>query len=63
MEKEGIIMVRYYCYECKNGHGECNNPCEYVDPIGEMHNANHIKCMINEAKWIRKKCGRCGKEI
>jgi len=56
-------MVRYYCYECKNGHGECNNPCEYVDPIGEMHNANHIKCMIGEAKWVREKCKCCGREI
>ena len=56
-------MTKYYCYECKNGYGECKAPCEYLDPIGELDNANHIKCEIGDAKWVRKKCVCCGQEV
>jgi hypothetical protein len=56
-------MTKYYCYECKNGKGECNGPCIYVDPIGEMHDADHIKCLIGDAKWVREKCGCCGHNV
>lgn len=55
-------MAHYYCYECKNGNGESNGPCKYIDPIGELHNADHIKCSIGDAKWVHKKCECCGKE-
>jgi len=56
-------MTKYFCYECKNSYGECKYPCEYIDPIGEMHNADHIKCDINDAKWIRETCECCGHDI
>ena len=56
-------MTKYYCYECKNGWGGCNYPCEYVDPIGEMHHANHIKCDIGDAKWVREKRGCRGHDV
>jgi hypothetical protein len=53
-------MTEYRCYECKNGQGISNYPCIYIDPIGELHNADHIKCGINDAKWIRARCECCG---
>ena len=56
-------MVKYFCFECKNGKGECNAPCEYIDPIGEMQNADHIRCEINDAIWVRRKCKCCGNVI
>jgi hypothetical protein len=56
-------MTHYYCYECKNGHGESNGPCEYIDPIGELHNADHIKCSIGDAKWVRKSVNVVGRNV
>ena len=47
-------MTKYYCYECKNGHGECNGPCIYIDPIGEMHYPA-LTCSLNDCKWVREK--------
>lgn len=56
-------MTQYFCYECKNNYGKCEYPCEYIDPIGEMHDANHINCTINDAKWIRERCECCGQDV
>jgi hypothetical protein len=56
-------MIKYLCYECKNGMGECFSPCVYIDPVGEMHDADHIKCDLNDAKWVRETCDCCGQEI
>jgi hypothetical protein len=56
-------MTKYYCYECKNGYNECKYPCVYIDPIGELHNADHIKCDINDAKWVQETCQCCGQDI
>ena len=56
-------MTRYYCYECKNAYGECKYPCEYVDPVGELHNADHIKCEIGDAVWVQEKCKCCGHNV
>jgi hypothetical protein len=58
----GVRMTKYYCYECKNGGGESNGPCVYEDPISELHDADHIKCSINDAVWVREKCKCCGAE-
>jgi hypothetical protein len=58
-----VIMTKYYCYECKNGYNECKYPCIYIDPVGELHNANHIKCDINDAKWVQETCQCCGHDI
>jgi len=46
-------MTHWYCYECKNGLGESNGPCEYIDPIGELSKPP-IKCTLNDAKWVKK---------
>lgn len=56
-------MTKYLCFECKNGNDECEYPCVYIDPIGELNNADHIKCYLNDAKWIQEKCGCCGHDI
>jgi 5-methylcytosine-specific restriction endonuclease McrA len=58
-----LKTTKYYCYECKNGHGVCKYPCEYVDPVGELGSADHIKCDIGDAKWVREKCALCGKQF
>ena len=58
-----IIMVKYLCFECKNGNDECEYPCVYIDPIGELNNADHIKCYMNNAIWIRERCNCCGHDI
>lgn len=55
-------MAKWFCYECKNGHGECNAPCIYIDPIGEMKKPP-ITCTLNNAIWIREQCMCCGKEL
>ena len=59
--ERGNEMTHYYCYECKNGLGKSNGPCEYVDPIGELNNADHIKCEIGDAKWVEY-FGNCCKK-
>ena len=56
-------MIHWYCYECKNGFGNCEYPCEYIDPIGELDNADHIICTIGDAKWVKAKCTCCGQDV
>lgn len=48
-------MTKYLCYKCNKEY-----PCVYIDPIGELDNADHIKCNLNDAKWLRERCGCCG---
>jgi hypothetical protein len=55
-------MTKYFCYECKNGKSECNAPCIYIDPVGEMSEPP-ITCSLNDAKWVREICECCGQEI
>ena len=47
-------MTHWYCYECRTRSGECNGPCEYIDPIGELHEPP-IKCTIDDAVWTKDK--------
>jgi hypothetical protein len=56
-------MTHWYCYECKNGFGNCDYPCEYIDPIGELDNSDHITCAIGDARWVKAKCACCGHEV
>jgi len=54
-------MTEWLCFECKNGKGESNGACVYIDPIGEMHEPP-ITCKLNNAVWVKKYCECCGQE-